>query len=827
MANIPQIKKKKPNKSKKSKEEIKRRCWIIGLAAIAMAIILNLIVPDTLSEAEKQVTDKNETYLTTLQEMISAYQDAKLNQEDKANGLLAQKEETLEQISQLVEQAQDLTSDFKESKKWQTDEETAAANESKKQRQQQALQLKDRVEEERGKLYEIKDTAEAAENTDNSDAAKEEEEKEAPATETEQETPSSETEEDIVELDEEFAFIAPRMPWMQDEIAEEYIFEDEESTGEEEPETTGESEKELTEKTSDNSEETADLESTLDTDSWKKTIQKLLAAGDMKGAHKKLLEFYHAIEAEISDTEDQLSSTEAKNVYNNQMGSLSEYYNLLIGGGEGPVDDIQEQLVKLQQEADALIKEFPDTEYLADETDTQIPPPGGDPLVPGEADFSIVTTKEIADSLAHKLVEQWVKYYAGAANAVEVDERSNGIRYVLPRNNEKQTVDLITEGSPTGAHVYISPQQNLRMAELARSSNHRTICLDALVFMKADTAKAVMKLDTIRQTKKYLMPAGTMDRVAAELFNFTPKTGDVQLSEFAPALPSDGLLAVTYHNRARFGGQPLGIEYNSPRSCAPDAASIVSRHYLYTFDIVMEKLKDDNKKLRESFEHYFMEEKSASDLIAVRGYVPLYRGVNLTPTLLTNDELPVKAILKKMGNEIRKEFGYLEGRETLKGVLLPYPVRFPTDSDTEKRCVLRDDDLALLKRMVSENLKELKDEYGRLLVIVTGHTDYRGDRVQKNLPLSRNRAARFLQSSLSVDIAPDFISSPTNVRRNSDIAPYKSNDGFVTVMTYGCSEDYYIISEDEAQMYGKDKETLDKICQPDRRANIYVIVPAS
>ncbi len=860
MAKTTTTKSGKGGTQKLTREQIRRRCWIAGLSVAALGLLAWLLHEPKQSDVEKQLLDSCEANMTALSDALSAFQDAEAMQAERVKKELAEREDVVQRIAQLAHRAKELTRDFDVVEECATLEEADKVNESKLNRQKEVASLKTRAQEERNNL--AARSAAPAETAAPQDPGSTE--TPAPAENTGEEPAGEEPagEEPVVDENQLFA---PPMSWMLAD-AEVDIFADvlepagdeggnsagAGETDSEEPaqgedanegdgsttddifgggETGGDDSGETgtapQEEPAGRTEEPAQTGMFGDVDVKKvaSELNALLEKGDLKAAREKLQKFRVDVDTSINNCRSMMKSTPAQTRYNqitNAFTQLSGELDLVLQK-TASLPDVAARTTELLKEADEHIASFPNAEFK-DAIVVEKPEPVD--LVPGEADFSIVTTEEMADGLVRNLVEQWVKYHAGAANAVETDARPNGWRYVLQRNGETQTVDVIAGGSPTGAHAYISPQQNLQMAAQSGSDKRRTICLDALVFMNADAERPVMKLDDIRKCKKYLMPEGSMDRVAADLFNFVPKAGDVQLNETAPSLPSDGLLVVSYHNRAQYGGKPVSIEYNSPRSCLPDAMNIASRHYLYTFDIVLETLKADTKQLKESFEQYFMEKKDASDLVAVHGYVPLYAGANLTPTLLTDKQhLPVKEILAKLDPQTRSEFGYLSGRSTVKGVLLPYPVRFPTDSDTEKRCVLRDDDLALLKRMVSENLKELKAKYGKLLVVVTGHTDYRGDRNKKNLPLSRGRAARFLDSSLSADIAPEFISRPQNVRNNADIAPYKCDGGDVMVMTHGCSEDYYIISQSEAEMYGKDKATLEKTCQPDRRANIYVILP--
>ncbi|MBE6416478.1 MAG: hypothetical protein E7032_08115 [Akkermansiaceae bacterium] len=851
------------------KVQFRRRCWIAALSVIALAILVRILYTPGMTEDDTNLLEKCETYQDPFEQVIGALQDKEAEQAAQASKEMAQRNETLQRIVNLANDAARLTADFKTKVGDSSAPEDTEKNADRNRRRQEALTLKNRAESERRALASLLESSQSSTSATEKDAA----------------TAGEHTPEDVqdtagdeqVEAGDDMQAYAPPFIWGAVRLANADIYaeygdyeefadetdasgesayeeedaQDAEGSGEEaEGEGSGEEAEGEGVGVDEGTDANLDYESSStsaaseDVNSLCGRIHELLEKNDLPGARRLLKElrdnldkFYQNAKAESQD------ANEALEQYRTKFETNKRRVDELLAN-EPEATDLTEQTKDLLKKADEELTRFEtmgkdkDLNYelaYKEKEPEQLPP-----LQPGEADFSIVTTKEMADGLVRNLVEQWAKYHSGATNKVESVEYPNGWRYVLQRNGGTQTVDVIDSGSPTGAHVYISPQQNLRMAELARGSSHRTICLDALVFMNADAERPVMKLDDIRRSKKYLMPEGTIDRAAAELFNFVPKAGDVQLNEYAPALPSDGLLAVTYHNRARFGGKPVSIEYNAPRNCLPDATSISSRHYLYAFDIVMEtlqKLKGAAKELKDSFEHYIVETKDATALVKEHGFVPLYSSAVLEPELLTQDDLPVQDVLEVLEEQNKaalRGLGYLSTRSTVKGVLLPYPVRFPTNSDEEKRCVLRDDDLALLKRMVSENLKELQAKYGTLLVVVTGHADVRGRLSEKekqkgkesvNVKLAINRAARFLASSLCADIAPDYVSAPKGVKSNENIKPYTNSDGSLTVMTYGCSDDYYLISKEEAETYGTDKGTLDKVYQPDRRVNIYVIVP--
>ena len=805
------VKQIKGTEGKLPRREIQRRCWIVGLILATIGTLVGVCYDAGISSEERVILGSLDEAVQALNDALIRYQDIEASQAAKVEKTMEAKEDSLKKIATLLNQAKTDSRDFKTANEWPTQEKTDASNQSKKDRARKVEDYRKLAEEERSKIAAPPVTP-AAETS-------------APGPIEEQQSVSEQ--ENILpqESSEQAAAAYASAASSDDEFTEDDLFADDIDT----PDTGTEAVSTELFDSSGTEGASSSMESAFGDEDWEKharTLGELLDKGDLSAAGEKLQAFCDLVGDLIATSKGQMKSKDAKTRYD----SIKATYEQLSGEVSATLQrsprsqNIENRVVALLAKADEYLAAFPDATYLED-VHVPIPEPKPVVLVPGEADFSIVTSQEMADSLVRNLVENWLTNYAGASQPVSPQTCENGWHYELQRNGEKQTVDVIVAASTGGAHVYISPQQNLQTAGNYSGDACRTICLDALLFMNAESSRPVMELNDIRKAKKYLMPEGTMDRVASDLFKFNYRSGDVQLTEASAQLPSDGLLAVTYHSRSLFGGNPVSIQYNKPRSCTPDAMSIASRHYLYTFDIVMETLKDDGKQLRESFESYFMGKQEASELISAHGYVPLYAGANLKPTLLTEQSLPVKQILSRLDKNTKAEFGYLDGRATVQGLLLPYPVRFPTDSDSETRCVLRDDDLALLRRMVSENLKELRKKYSKLLVVVTGHTDVRGDRNKKNMPLSRNRAARFLQNSLSADIAKDMITAPEKIDKNQDVAPYKGGDD-VMVMSHGCSEDYYIVSEEEARTYGDNQETVDKMYQPDRRANIYVILPA-
>lgn len=455
----------------------------------------------------------------------------------------------------------------------------------------------------------------------------------------------------------------------------------------------------------------------------------------------------------------------------------------------------------------------------------------------GMGDLSIGAEGDLARNLVLPLLQGWLKTSGYAYSLQWVD---NGVRCKVtpaPGDIEKnidiicmthrEALDEVSQAS-RGAHmVFYADKMKIKGRE-------EKICADATVFVPSAGTSGKMTLAEIDSTPKLRLSSEpqsgaaeqeSADGIAAALFaefDAVPETQE-KMAVLLSA-PQRKMLIGAYHSMGALAKAEklLQICYPGDRAYAPNAINIATGQYWYTYDINCHSGTLAIGWQMEAFDNY-LRGSAAEPIIRAQHFVPLNKEECPEIRLLTQQDIPVQAVLEvmkaaKMENNM--QYGDSSGVTSLRGCQLPYPIYFPTGESDGMELDNRIDK-AILDRGLHRHLDALHGAYTNLIVVITGHADIRGES-EFNAKLSQKRADNFLGKVLQ-NIGGSLLAPGSGIQpvRKKNKLWYKSAEN-ILVISLGCSTSYNLCPPLLKDKNGVD---VDEYYRKDRRAAIHVIVP--
>lgn len=485
---------------------------------------------------------------------------------------------------------------------------------------------------------------------------------------------------------------------------------------------------------------------------------------------------------------------------------------------------------------------------------------------------TIVCTENRYHSLVKPIVEAWL-YKNHNKTAPYVDEVSETRRDFIINNTilVRVLIDELAEGSQPeklaeknrivfGAIRYMDNKAK----PVGSKVTSTTICRDALAFYsrKSPLPKVAVSqvLSKSRKTKLYLFKEGTPARVLSDLCGVKPKQnqdvcgmhGDIH-SACQTVTDNNMMMVGAYHQRETFKNSgfklvPLSVNVgNKTRGVnvlefSDDKMDIAVFRADYPGDFLQEiqvhyELSGNNAGAV-AFAKFVTDAECAS-LYRQCHYVPMIRSAHeITAPIdkLEKNSLDVTAVIKRL-NAIAKAkqrqsvtdvFGYELQDDFLFGKDMGYTMHFSTNSSDATDNIIRPgDDRRNYYKKLGEAIKSLRSEQGKIAIVVVGHTDVRATSAKGgNKTLSQKRAMSYVdkvlkQSELFDEKDRKEILDFNAFETEGDSYVYVNKKKDVYLITIGSSSDFHTRTTDN-NIEGEDIDTWFK---PDRRAQLFIIVP--